>query len=87
MAKNQKDLPEGHQFKNLIKNKGEIDEEEDKILFNEIYLTRDSIEAQMPILWGSDNFKWLPTRFYFYLSGNRNLKRIYFGEYMDKVYA
>ena len=45
MAKNQKDLPEGHQIKNLIKNKGEIDEEEDKILFNEIYLTRDSIEA------------------------------------------
>ena len=41
----------------------------------------------MPILWGSDSFKWLPTRFYFYLSGNRNLKRIYFGEYMDKVYA
>ena len=70
LAKNWDELPEGHQYPNLIKNKGKIEEDEDRILWNEIYLTRDSIEAQMPILWGSDPFKWLPTRFYFYLSGN-----------------
>lgn len=42
----------------------------------------------MPILWGvpESQFKWLPTRLYFFLSDNKNLKRIYFGEYMDKIY-
>jgi hypothetical protein len=54
----------------------------------EIFLTRESIEKQMPLLWGCQDppFKWLPTRFYFYLSGNMNLKRIYFGDYLDKLY-
>ena len=64
-----------------------IEEEVDKPDYKEIYLTRESIEAQMPILWGIENFKWLPTRFYFYLSANKNLKRIYFGDYMDKIYS
>lgn len=43
----------------------------------------------MPILWGvpESKFKWLPTRLYFYLSDNKNLKRIYFGDYMDKLYS
>ena len=43
----------------------------------------------MHILWcvSKDKFKWLPLRFYFYLSGNKNLKRIYFGEYMDKLHT
>jgi hypothetical protein len=72
----------------LIKHSGFADEDDipETPHYQEIYLTRESIEAQMPILWGLDQFKWLPTRFYFFLSGNRNLKRIYFGEYLDKIY-
>lgn len=42
----------------------------------------------MHILWGGpkDKFLWLPLRLYFYLADNKNLKRIYFGDYMDKLY-
>ena len=42
----------------------------------------------MPILWNTtcDNFKWLPIRFYFYLSNNKISKRIYFNHYLDKIY-
>jgi hypothetical protein len=42
----------------------------------------------MHILWGvpKDKFRWLPLRIYFYLSGGKNLKRIYFGDYLDKLH-
>ena len=59
--------------------------EEDGIPYHDFYLTRESIEQQMTILWGSP-VKWLPTRFYFFLSNDKNLKRIYFGDYLDMMY-
>lgn len=94
MAHNWQDLPAEHQYPLLQERNGkpldpvDEDEEPEPIRHNEIYLTRESMERQMPILWGvpESKFKWLPTRLYFYLSNNKNLKRIYFGEYMDKIY-
>ena len=97
MAHNWQDLPEEHQYPNLQKKLGsrgqardaeDDDEEAEPIRHCEIYLTRESMEKQMPILWGlpENKFKWLPTRLYFYLSKNRNLKRIYFGHYLDMLY-
>ena len=59
--------------------------EEDGIHYWDYYITRESLQEQMSALWGCD-LKWLPTRFYFFLSDDKNLKRIYFGEYLDKVY-
>jgi hypothetical protein len=39
----------------------------------------------MKILWGCE-VNWLPIRFYFFLSDDKNLKRIYFCDYLDKIY-
>ena len=46
------------------------------------------MENQMHHIWcvQKDKFKWFPLRFYFYLSGNKNLKRIFFGDYMNKIH-
>lgn len=45
------------------------------------------MQDQMHYLWGvpKAQFKWLPLRFYFYLSRGKNLKRIYFGEYLERL--
>jgi hypothetical protein len=51
-----------------------------------IYITKESLEKKLRIYFGH-RCDFLSSRFYIYLSNNTPAKRIYFKDFVEKLYA